>query len=53
MAHQKIQVRGYPANLFSFVLMDSYKKRLYTKDGGLYTKDGGKPLQRADFPTGF
>ena len=19
----------------------------------LYTKDGGKPLQRADFPTGF
>ncbi len=26
MAHQKIQVRGYTANLFSFVLMDSYKK---------------------------
>ena len=49
MAHQKIQVRGYPANLFSFVLSAVIKRGSTPKRAlhqrGLCTKDGGNPLQ--------
>ena len=40
MAHQKIQVRGYTANLFSFVISTVTKKGLYT---ALHQRRGQAP----------
>ena len=53
MAHQKIQVRGYAANLFSCLFSGSTPKKCGSSFGSqffrLYTKDGASPFNEQFF----